>query len=97
MIYGLHNAYSYGGSGNNNSTSGNYGYYNTPAGLNGEVEHPRYQSYIPSFGGNSTHNTYDKKYGDPEPAQNGYSRNGYGHQGAIDNANKDWYNNMVKD
>lgn len=103
MIYGLHTrSYGYGGSGNSNSTNstngGNYAYgYNRQQGLNGEAEHPQHKSYIPSWGGNSTHNAYDKKYGDPEPEKTGYGSYGYGSQGARDNANKDWYNNLVKD
>ena len=84
MIYGLHNTgYGYGGGGTNgssnygNTANGDYGYYRKPAGLNGEVEHQTYKHVVPSWGGNSTHNAYDKKYGDPEPAQTGYY-GGYG-------------------
>jgi hypothetical protein len=109
MIYGLHNhrvyGYGYGYGNYSNATNGNfsngnysYGYWNRPAGLNGEAEHPQYKSVMPSWGGNSTHNAYDKKYGDPEPEVPGYFRGyGYGTPGSVDGANTDWYNHLVKD
>lgn len=100
MIYNLHNTYRGYGYNNTNTANGtnsyDYGWWNKPAGLNGEVEHQQYKNQIPSWGGNSTHNAYDKKYGDPEPEKqfNGY---GYGSPYSRDNANKDWYNHLVKD
>ena len=71
MIYSLHNTYRNYGYGYGNNTNGNgnsydYGWWNKPAGQNGEVEHQQYKNQIPSWGGNSTHDAYNKKYGDPE-------------------------------
>jgi hypothetical protein len=106
MIYGLHNhrvGYGYGYGNSTNSTDGeqrsyDYGWWNKPAGLNGEVEHQQYKHVMPSWGGNSTHNAYDKKYGDPEPEVTGYYRGyGYGTPGTRENANADWYNHLIKD
>lgn len=89
----MHNT-GYGNNTNGNNNNNNYGYYRKPVGLNGEVEHPTYKHVIPTFGGNSTHNAYDKQYGDPEPPKRHYG--GYGST-PRDNANSDWYNHLEKD
>lgn len=67
-------------------------------GLNGEVEHET-EKYTPSWGGNSTHDAYNREYGTPKPEEkryNGWYGNWTNHFYDED-AKKDWWRHLVKD
>lgn len=71
LIYGLHKAQhrNYGGY---KDEDGNYHErYHTNGtkklGLDGEVEQETSYKYTPTWGGNSTHDAYDRAYGTPKP------------------------------
>ena len=99
MIYGLHKSQSnsWGYQRNENGTLGNP-YYNSnrKIGLNGEEEH-KTEVYTPSWGGNSTHDAYNREYGTPKPAQRGYNNYNYTTHFYDEDAKKEWWNHLVKD
>lgn len=69
---------------------------NRRLGLNGEVEH-KSEVYTPSWGGNSTHDAYDRAYGTKKPAQRGSNNYSYNTNFYDEDAKKNWWSHLVKD
>ena len=104
LIYGLHKSQSnrgYGYSKNEDgSISSSYWKNGTKKlGLNGEVEHDS-EKYTPTWGGNSTHDAYERAYGTPKPDEkprNSWGYNNWTSHFYDEDAKKDWWRHLIKD
>lgn len=102
LIYGLHKSQSnrgygyHGGEGEDRSRYFRNG--TKKLGLNGEEEHNS-EKYTPTWGGNSTHDAYNREYGTPKPDEK--PRNSwYGNYTSHfydEDAKKDWWRHLIKD
>ena len=99
LIYGLHksqsNTYGYQKTEDGKLVNPN-AHSNRKIGLNGEEEH-KTEVYTPSWGGNSTHDAYNREYGTPKPQERGSNSYNYTTHFYDEDAKKEWWNHLVKD
>ena len=98
MIYGLHKSQSqvsYQKNEDGTFKNPNIG-AGRKIGLNGENDHAN-EKHTPTWGGNSTHDAYNREYGTAKPSQRGNPDLDYSHHFYDEDAKKEWWNHLVKD
>jgi len=99
LIYGLHksqhNTYGYAKDEEGNLLNPNVG-SNRRIGLNGEEEH-KTAKHTPTWGGNSTHDAYNREYGTAKPSERGSNSYNYTTHFYDEDAKKEWWRHLIKD